>query len=120
MGILGLLLAVIGLYGTLAYAVSRRTAEIGIRVALGASRREVLGLVLRDGSILVIAGVAAGVTLAAAASFPLAQFIAGVQFSDPMTLLPVAVLMLAVGAAASAIPARRATRVDPVVALRYE
>jgi putative ABC transport system permease protein len=108
------------LYGTLAYAVSRRTAEIGIRVALGASRGEVLGLVLRDGSVLVIAGIVAGVAMAAAVSIPLAQFVAGVKFTDPLTLLPVALLMLAVGAAASAIPARRATRVDPIVALRYE
>jgi putative ABC transport system permease protein len=120
MGFLGLLLAVIGLYGTLAYAVSRRTAEIGIRVALGASRHEVLQLVLRDGAVLVLVGVAVGIAIAAAASLPLAQFVAGVKFSDPMTLLPVAVMMLLVGAAASAIPARRATRVDPIVALRYE
>ena len=119
-GVLGLLLAVIGLYGTLAYAVSRRTAEIGIRMALGASRGEVLGMVMRDGSTLVIAGVIGGFVLAALASLPLGQFVAGVQLTDPFTLLPVAALMMVVGAAASVIPARRATRVDPIVALRYE
>jgi putative ABC transport system permease protein len=120
MGTLGLVLALIGLYGTLAYAVSRRTAELGIRVALGASRGAVLGLVLRDGAVLVGAGLIGGAALAAAASIPLAQFVAGASVTDIRTLGPVAVLMIVVAMAACSIPARRASKVDPMVALRYE
>jgi predicted permease len=120
MGTLGLVLALIGLYGTLAYAVSKRTAELGIRLALGASRGAVLGLVLRDGALLVGAGLIGGAAVAAAASIPLAQFVAGASVTDLETLGPVAVVMVLVGMAACAIPARRAARVDPMVALRYE
>jgi putative ABC transport system permease protein len=77
-------------------------------------------MVIGDGAVLVMTGIAGDIAIAAAASLPLAQFVAGVKFSDPLTLMPVALLMLAVGGAACFIPARRATRVQPIVALRYE
>jgi putative ABC transport system permease protein len=120
MGTIGLALALTGLYGSLAYAVSRRTAEIGIRMALGASRGTVFAAVMRDAGLLIGAGLGIGGLLAFAASAPLSQFVAGVHVTDAGSLPAVAALMLLVGVAASYVPARRATKVDPIVALRYE
>jgi predicted permease len=117
---IALILACIGLYGLLAYAVSRRTNEIGIRVALGAGRREVQWLVVRDSVLLVIAGIAAGVPAALAATKLIRKMLYGVEPADPMSIIAAVGAMALVAAIAAWLPARRAARVDPVIALRYE
>jgi ABC-type antimicrobial peptide transport system permease subunit len=114
------LLAGVGVYGVISYAVTRRTREIGIRVALGASRSSVVWLVIRESSILVIAGSAIGIPAALAATRMVKSFLYGVGSQDPMTIAIAALTLAAVAALASFIPARRATRVDPMIALRYE
>ncbi|AXC10205.1 protein of unknown function DUF214 [Acidisarcina polymorpha] len=119
-GGLGLVLACIGLYGLLSYEVARRTREIGIRTALGAQRRDVWLLVLRQGVVLVIAGGVGGVVVAIAVTRLLASLLYDVRPTDLMTLSGVSALLIAVGIIACLVPARRATRVDPMVALRYE
>lgn len=115
-----LLLAMAGIYGVLAYAVARRTREIGVRIALGASAGNVLGLVLRQAMLTVAAGVAAGIL----GSFLLTRTMRSLLFeispTDPVTFAGVAALLTLVAAVASYIPALRATRMDPMVALRYE
>lgn len=117
---LALLLAALGLYGVLAYSVVQRTAEFGVRMALGADRRDVIGLVLRQGLVLV--GIGAGVGLAGAAAT--GRFVAGLLYGvspgDPVTLAGVTMVLTAVALVAAWIPARRATRIDPVLALRAE
>jgi predicted permease len=121
MGLLGLLLASIGLYGTLLYAVSRRIREIGLRVALGASPASIMSMVLRQSLALVAAGVAIGIALAIFAVRPLAMFLVPeVRTSDATNFVVVAAVLGAVALAATAAPALRALRVDPVVALRHE
>jgi predicted permease len=117
---LGLGLACIGLYGLLSYEVARRTREIGVRTALGAQRSDVLGLFLRRGFILVLLGSAAGVGLAAGVVRLLASLLYGVRALDPLTFLGAAALFAVVGLAACFLPASRAVRVDPAVALRCE
>jgi predicted permease len=119
-GLLGLLLACIGLYGLLSYEVARRTREIGIRTALGAQRRDVLTLVIRQGLFLIIFGLIAGVLASIVATRFLQSLLFGVRATDPWTFASVCVLLVLVGVVACYIPARRATRVDPMVALRYE
>jgi putative ABC transport system permease protein len=117
---IGLSLALLGVYGVISYSVSRRTQEIGIRVALGAGPGDVLRMVMRQGVALIACG--AGIGLAAAVT--MTRFIAGelygVKPNDPATLLIALLLILFVGSTACWIPARRAMRVDPMVALRYE
>ena len=119
-GVLALLLGAIGLYGLMAYNVTQRTQEIGIRLALGASRGDVRWMVLRETLILTLIGIAIGVPCAMVASRVIANLLFGLSQHDPATLLLVVATLLAVGALAGYLPARRAVRVDPMVALRYE
>jgi putative ABC transport system permease protein len=119
-GALALTLAAIGTYGVIAYSVNQRTQEIGIRMALGASRQDVLRMVVGGGLRLAIAGVLIGVVLSLAAGRFISTLLFGVRASDPLTFSAVAAALLATAVFAAWIPARRATRVDPMVALRYE
>jgi putative ABC transport system permease protein len=118
--VLALLLAAIGVYGVMAYAVAQRTHEIGIRMALGAQHQDVLGMVLAEGLRLAVAGVAIGLAGATALSRVMESFLFGVGQRDALTFFGVAALLLATALLACYIPARRATAVDPMVALRYE
>lgn len=119
-GMLALLLACLGLYGLLSYEVSRRTREIGIRMAVGAQSYNVIGLVLTKAVILIVGGAAAGIAIALGVTRLLTSFLFGVKAGDPITLLAVVALLVLIALAACYIPARRATKVDPLVALRYE
>src|SRR6202140_603840 len=119
-GLLAALLVATGLYGTLAYRVSRRSAEFGVRMALGANPRQVLWIIARESLMLSIAGVALGLPLAIIGARLLRSFLFGLAPGDPVTLVLGAAATCVVVVAASVIPALRATRVDPLVALRYE
>ena len=119
-GAIALALSVVGIYGVTAYSVAQRTREIGIRIALGARRGELLGLLVRQGMLLVTCGVTAGVIASVALTRFLATMLFDVQPTDPLTFASVVLLLVAVSAAACFLPARRAMRVDPMVALRYE
>jgi putative ABC transport system permease protein len=117
---LALLLAAVGIYGVMSYSVTQRTNEIGIRVTLGAQPNDVFRTVVGEGLRYALLGVAIGVAGGLALTRLLASFLYGISAYDPATFIAVAVLLVAVSAAASFFPARRATRVDPIVALRYE
>jgi predicted permease len=119
-GLLALLLASLGIYGLLSYEVARRTREIGIRAALGAQRKDVLRLVGTQGLGLIILGAVVGIVAAIAVTRALRTLLYDVQPGDPLTFVAVSALLLIVGIAACYIPAKRATQVDPMVALRYE
>jgi putative ABC transport system permease protein len=119
-GGLAVLLAAVGIYGVLSFAISRRTREMGIRLALGAEARAVFLLVVRDGMLLVGVGIAIGLVAGLAGAQSLASFLYGVSTSDLPTFAATVLLLVAVALVACAIPARRAMRVSPMTALRYE
>src|SRR2546430_7536761 len=119
-GALALILACVGLYGVTAYGVARRTNEIGIRMALGADRRNVLGLVLRAALTQLGMGLAMGIPAALAGGRVLVSQLYGVKSYDPMIIGVAAAALAACAVLAASVPARRATRADPMVALRYE
>jgi putative ABC transport system permease protein len=120
LGVIAMLLAGVGLYGVMAYSVSQRTREIGIRMALGADRGGVLWMVLRRGLLLALSGVAAGLAITLTATPQLAPLLYRVSPADPVSILGAAVFLSVVAVLASLIPALRATRVDPIIALRQE
>ena len=117
---LAVLLAAVGIYGVVAYSVAQRTGELGIRLALGAQRRDILRLILSENLKLIAAGIAFGLALALALTRLLQRLLYGVSASDPLTLVGVALLLIVVALLACWLPARRAAKVDPLVALRYE
>jgi len=119
-GLVALALASIGLYGMMSYSVAQRTSEIGIRVALGARRRDVLRMVVRQAMGLALLGVVAGLVGALALAQFLKNLLFGVGAADPLTFVAVAAMLLSVALLASFVPARRAASVDPMQALRYE
>jgi ABC-type antimicrobial peptide transport system permease subunit len=119
-GSIGLMLAAVGIFGVISYSVSRRTRELGIRVALGAEPGSVLGMILRQALVLTLIGIAVGVPCALATARLITHLLFNVTPYDPVTLVLVSLVLLAVGALAGYIPAQRAMRVDPVVALRHE
>ncbi|OLE17555.1 MAG: hypothetical protein AUI36_36380 [Cyanobacteria bacterium 13_1_40CM_2_61_4] len=119
-GLIALALAAIGIYGVMSYSVNQRTVEFGLRMALGARPADVLGLVLRQGMLLVACGLLIGIVTALFATRLVGALLVGLSATDPITFGLISLLLAAVAALAGYVPARRATRVDPMVALRYE
>jgi ABC-type antimicrobial peptide transport system permease subunit len=119
-GVLALLLAAVGLYGVIAYAVSRRTREVGLRMAMGARGSDVVRMVLSSGMRLTLVGVALGAVLSAGVAKVLEAYLYGVSSIDPIAYAAAVFVLVAVAAAANLIPALKASRVSPMVALRYE
>jgi ABC-type antimicrobial peptide transport system permease subunit len=120
MGGVGLVLALIGLYGLIAYSVARRTREIGVRMAIGARRADVLNMILRQGLTLAIAGICVGGLISIAVARVLATGLIGLGHPNAATYVIVPLVLLAVTLASCYLPAHRAARIDPNVALRYE
>ncbi|MFY9528220.1 MAG: FtsX-like permease family protein [Candidatus Acidiferrales bacterium] len=118
-GILGLVLAIVGVYGVISYAASQKTHEIGIRIALGARPADILKMIFGQGLFIVAIGLVIGVAAALAAGRVVGNFLT-VSATDPLTYVTVSAVLTIVALLASYIPARRAMRVDPMVALRYE
>jgi len=119
-GTVALLLAALGVYGLMAYFVSQRSHEIGIRMALGASPRDVLKMMLRQGVILIGGGVVIGLLAAFAVTRVLSTLLFGVTATDPLIFVSVPVALIVIGLLASYIPARRAAQIDPLIAIRYQ
>ena len=119
-GAMALALGIVGIYGVISYTVAQRQREIGIRLALGAQRGDVLQMILRQGAQMALAGVVIGVACAFASTRLMANLLFGVTTHDPLTYAAVAALLFVVALLACYVPARRAMRVDPIVALRYE
>jgi putative ABC transport system permease protein len=117
---LALTLAMVGIYGVISYSVAQRTKEIGIRMALGAERSNVLGLIIRQGMIPVLTGLIAGLVLAIGLNRTLSGVLYGVSPTDPLTFAVVSLVLIVISLIACAVPACRAIRIDPLVALRYE
>ncbi len=119
-GVLALVLSSVGVYGVMAYVVSEQTPEIGIRMALGAARSSVLAMVFRRGMVTAVAGLVVGMAMAVGFAHLIASMVYGVSESDPATFIGIPIALLAAAALAIYIPARRAMKIDPIVALRYE
>jgi len=119
-GMLGLLLSIMGLYAVVSFGVAQRTREIGIRMALGAAHTDVRRLVMREGLRLTLVGIGIGLTFALALGFGLSRVLYGLSAIDPMVFPLVTILLVAISALACWLPARRATQVDPMTALRAE
>jgi putative ABC transport system permease protein len=117
---LALILASVGIYGVMSYSVTQRTQELGVRIALGAQRRDIFSLVLKQGIILALIGVGIGLAAAIGLSKVVASVLYGISATDPVTFISVAVIMIAVALVACFFPARKATKVDPLTAMRYE
>jgi ABC-type antimicrobial peptide transport system permease subunit len=117
---LAMVLASIGLYGVMSYMVTQRSRELGVRVALGANTRDVLGLVLGQGAKLALLGVVIGLAASFAVTRVMTNMLFNVSATDPLTFVVISLLLISVALVASYLPARRATKVDPIVALRAE
>jgi putative ABC transport system permease protein len=120
LGIIALVLASVGVYGVMSYAVTERTNEFGIRMAMGASASDIQKLVLGKGTLLTLIGMAIGLPIAFALASALSSLLFGVKATDPMALVGLPLVLGAVATIACYLPARRAVRVDPIIALRYE
>jgi putative ABC transport system permease protein len=120
LGSMGLVLATVGVFGVMSYSVSQRTREIGIRMALGAQRGQILSLIGRQGILVILSGIVVGLLLAFAVGQLIQDFLVGVGAADAVTYITISALLAAVALAACFVPVRRAVRVDPMVALRAE